>query len=280
MYNLDINFLNDRPEYGSDARASSRSSGRSTRARSSGGSGSKAPFWLGLAAAIGLPLLALGTWFGLQARNASLEQEQAELDSQLVDLKAKQDEMAKKEAELKQVKTETESLATVFRQIKPWSSTLKDIRDRTPPNVQIVEVKQLAPGVGGAPAPAPSPAPGGAAPVAPQGVIEIAGLAKDYKDVNDFLLVLQKSSFLRAEETKVLKAELGEVPQLQSLALPGYTQPQTDEPIKLAREVRFAIRTALTEVTAEDLLRELNSKGAVGLVTRIENLRDKGVIKK
>ena len=49
--------------------------------------------------------------------------------------------------------------------------------------------------------------------------------------------------------------------------------------IKLPAEAEFTIQTALNDVPASDLLQELESNKATGLVTRIEALQQKGVVK-
>lgn len=114
------------------------------------------------------------------------------------------------------------------------------------------------------------------------GNIEISGIAKSFNDVNDFLLVLQKSNFLQPKETRLVTAELQANPtKLEPLKFRDLPQQasiqQTDLP-KLPEQVNFNIQTKLSEVPASDLLRELDRKGAAGLVTRIEELQRRGVI--
>jgi type IV pilus assembly protein PilN len=48
----------------------------------------------------------------------------------------------------------------------------------------------------------------------------------------------------------------------------------------LPRQVTFTIQTAQSDAPASELLRELNRVGAVGQVTRIENLQNKGILPK
>jgi type IV pilus assembly protein PilN len=113
-------------------------------------------------------------------------------------------------------------------------------------------------------------------------VLQITGIANSFNDVNDFLLVLQKSNFLKAENTKLVKATLQrEAARVEPARLQNSQQQQlrTEQLPTLPRQVEFQIETALSDVPASDLLRELDRKGAVGLVTRIENLQRKGVIK-
>ncbi|PSB25242.1 PilN domain-containing protein [Stenomitos frigidus] len=275
MYSLDINFLNDRPEYRPE------SSRQKTRAVSTD---SKRPLFIGAAVAVALLAAAGGSLLFLQAQNASLEQRQAELDSQLGDLTAKQKQIADINNQTKQIKDETGALASVFNLVKPWSAMMQEVRDRIPPGVQILNITQSVSTGQASPQPSASPSPGGAAPAVnpPASVLQITGLANSFNDVNDFLLVLQKSNFLKAENTRLIKATLQkDAPKIESLKLKNTQQqvPNTDELPQLPKQVEFQIETALSDVPASDLLRELDRKGAVGLVTRIEDLQRKGVIK-
>jgi type IV pilus assembly protein PilN len=143
-----------------------------------------------------------------------------------------------------------------------------------------------------APAPSPSPAANGqaaapaAAPPPPIGVIKITGLADNFDKVNDFMVVLQKSNFLSPEKTRIVTSELQTPVQMSSIDLPGPDgQARQGGGIragklpKLPPKVNFAIQTSLADVPTSELLRELDRKGAVGLVSRIEALKEKGVIK-
>lgn len=271
MYSLDINFLNDRPEYNRDTVAR-------TRQRAVVPVSSRRPLILGVIAALLLPGIALATLVFLQQRNSQLEEQSAALDNQLGDLAAKRKEIDTLRAQATQIREENTALAGIFNQIKPWSAMLQDLRDRTPPNVQVLDVKQIPPGQNTSPQPSPSPSPSaGGAP--PQGPISISGLAKGPNDVNDFLLVLQKSNFLKADETRIVKANLQQTAQkLQPLRV-GQSTDNNALP-DLPKQVEFEIQTALSDVPASDLLRELDRKGAAGLVTRIQTLQNQGVIQK
>lgn len=282
MYSLDINFLNDRPELGSDKkRASTQGRQRSRPANP----GDKRPLFLG--AALGLAALALsgGLFLYLSTQNAALESEQQDLDGKLGDLAAKEKEAADVEAQIKAIKTESTALAGVFNSIKPWSALMQDVRARIPASVQILSIKP-APASTAPPSgqPAAKPAVGAVEGAPPAGNVLISGVATGFNDVNDFLLVLQKSSFLKSEETKLVKAELQtEDRKLEPIRLdnvPGSEGATQAELPRIPKQVVFSIQAALTDVPASELLRELDRKGAVGLVTRIEALQQKGVIQK
>jgi type IV pilus assembly protein PilN len=257
MNQIDINLLNDRPEY---------STGSSSTPTSSFNSADKTPLFLGGALAgglIGLVLLLLG---GLTVYNQQLASENEQLDSKLSQLApqlSKVDELKAKESV---ILAETAALAKVFNQIKPWSATLQDLRDRVPPTLQITSIEQA---VSAAPAPSPSPSPapapsGQATPVPappPSSDLKIIGNALTFSDVNDFELILRKSPFLKPEESKLVSS-----------------QREADSQSK-ASLIKYEMKTQQNDVPASELLQVLNAKGATGLVARIETLKRQGVMK-
>ena len=282
MYGLDINFLKDRPEYRSEPTQSSRR-------RDLGTPESKRPLWLGAGTGLALLGLAAGGWFFLQSQNEQLVQRQAKLDAEISAIKAEQAKVASVKAQTRQAKADTAAFATVFNTIKPWSATFGDISARTPPKVRILGIKELTaaeitalPKPSSAVAkPTPSPAAGAAVPAPPSsGVIQIAGTATSFNDVNDFLLILQRSKFVKSDTARIISATLGEPKTPPPIQLSGNSPSVAEkDKIKLPGEVVFVIQTELTDVPASELLQELESKKATGLVTRIETLRQKGVVK-
>ncbi|MGI0489803.1 PilN domain-containing protein [Pantanalinema rosaneae CENA516] len=269
MYSLDVNFLNDRPEYKPEAAA------RTPRAGAVGVPESKTPLILGLVAMLALLGISGGAWWWLQTANADLAARSGVLDSELGNLKNLEAELTAAQTQVKQAQEETAALASVFNTVKPWSAMMKDLGERTPSAVQILQVKQVPP------APNQAPAPGANGNIPPQiGTIEISGKARSFNDVNDFLLVLQRSKFLKADETRLISSKLGEPTALEGLKLEGVSQaqiPDQDKPV-IPADVDFKIQTALNDVPASELQRELERAGAVGLTTRIESLRQKEVI--
>lgn len=268
MYSLDVNFLNDRSEIKPDKRRNG--GGR----KPSISSDDRRPLYLGVAALVFFPTLAAALLGILTLRNGDLEKQKADLDTQLGNLEAEKKNLSKIQEDAKQATAEAEALASVFNQIKPWSAMTQDIRDRLPSSVQLASIVQQKDAAAEA-APAAGTAP--AAPVS--GRIEIKGTANSFNDVNDFMLTLQQSNFLRADQTKVISAELGEERTLQLPEFPGVKREmgQFKAP-RLPRRVSFTISTAINDVPASELIRELDRKGAVGLVTRIEALKERGVI--
>jgi type IV pilus assembly protein PilN len=284
MYNLDINFLNDRPEYATATGArggasGGRRGGGNSRVSSGGGTDSKNPFYAGLGALVALSFLSLGFWGFQFLRNTQLKSRQSELAAQVTDLEAKQKELDGVQAKLKGAKEEITALTSVFSNIKPWSAMSQDMRDRLPSNVQITSVAQVeAPPATATPTTAQVASGKPAPPPAPVGVIKILGEASTHNDVNDFLVVLQKSNFLKPESTRIVLSELQPAQALGQSTIPGANNGGQQLP-KLPPRVKFEIETALTDVPTSDLMRELDRKGAVGLVSRIEALKEKGVIK-
>ncbi len=281
MYGLDINFLKDRPEYRSEP-------AQSSRRRDLGTPESKRPLWLGAGTGLALLGLAAGGWFFLQSQNEQLVQRQTELDAQISAIKAEQAKLASVKAQTTQAKEDTAAFASVFNTIKPWSATFGDISARTPPKVRILEIKELtAQEAAALPKPSPvapsapaSPASATAAPAQPpSGVVQITGTATSFNDVNDFLIILQRSKFVKSDTTRILSATLSEPKLPQAVQVGGSSAAADRDKVKLPGEVAFVIQTELTDVPASELLQELESKKATGLVTRIETLRQKGVVK-
>jgi type IV pilus assembly protein PilN len=225
----------------------------------------------------------------LQTQNSQLEQQVAVLDAELNRLGIQEQEIKKIQEETSRIKAENQALATVFNQIRPWSAMLQDIRDRIPKAIQIESIKETAaiapPPVQPANAtpppagkPAATPAPGQpAAPAAgnPGGGSAIVGVARSFNDVNDFLLTLQQSAFLKPVDTRIVTAELIESPV--AIAVPTAQSARTVA-VRGPQVVRYTIQSSLSDVPASELLRELERKGTLGLVARIRLLQQKGVI--
>lgn len=255
MYPIDINFLNDRSDY---------SSATLTKGTYASAGDSKTPLLLGGAFAGGLVGLVLLAWGGLSLWEQQLASKEQDLDSQLSQLAPKLKEVDNLVAKEKSIQAETQALAAVFNQIKPWSATLQDLRDRVPRGLQITNIEQAA-GAAASPSPSPSPAPnaaGSPAPAAPAlQNLKIGGNALSFSDVNDFELTLRKSPFLKADKTQLTSSERKVDNQSQ---------------INL---VNYQMQTQINDVPATELLQILNAKGATGLVTRIESLKRQGVMK-
>jgi type IV pilus assembly protein PilN len=296
MYSLDINFLKDR------GMAQQPTGPRRTPTKPA----ALTPLFIGVAVGLLLPGFVGGLWFFLQQQIADKQQRQTELNGELARLDIEQKKINQIKEQTANVNEETTSLAEVFNQIKPWSAMLQDIRERIPPGVQIGRIQEVTAPITNAPTPAPSPVtkakqannpqakqpntPKAKQPSAPQGqqpkkpttvkAVEISGQARSFDDVNYFLLTLKRSAFLKADETQLVRAELVKNPsKLEVPQVNRSGQSQGRVTYELPKTVRYTILTRLSDVPASDLLRELDRKGAVGLVTRIRTLQEKGVIK-
>ncbi|MBI4779885.1 MAG: PilN domain-containing protein [Oscillatoriophycideae cyanobacterium NC_groundwater_1537_Pr4_S-0.65um_50_18] len=283
MYGLDVNFLNDRTQRPSEAGL------RPTVVKDD-----PRPYYIGGGIAVALLAAVGGAWFLLNGQNAELEQRRVELDGQLAALQLKLGEEQNFNQQVNQIEAENQALATVFDQIRPWSAVLQDVRDRVPNGIQLDSIAQLTPTVpagAAAPAPAPSPSPsatasptGEASPVAvqpaaapvPQPRISLSGKARSFNDVNDFLLTLQQSPFLKGENLTIVKSELIENPtevEFTGQAAGGEIK------VELPKVVEYTIEGDFSDMTASELLQDLERTLSVGLAARIQALRDRGVLK-
>lgn len=279
MYSLDVNFLKDRPEYQPQQQGPKAAPMPA---------GSMTPLVVGIIVGLLLPGVVGGLWLFLQQQNSQLAEQNAALDQKLAELQIGQKRIEALNKQINDVNAETNALATVFNQIKPWSATLQDISDRVPPQLRIATIKQEQ--VVPTAAPAPSPAAGTPNTAAnnpatttplPTTKLTITGSARSFDDVNYFLLTLKRSPFLQADETQLMKAELVQNPARLEVNRPeALNQSAAKVTYTLPKLVQYEIRTSPSEVGASELIRELDRKGAVGLVTRIRTLQQKGVLQK
>lgn len=289
MYSLDINFLNDRPDY---------KPVKATKPPKTGGATDQMPLIGALLFAFGVNAAVMGAWWWATNQNNNLATEQATLDQELATLNTQANSIKAINAETDKVTAEYKALAGVFDQIKPWSAMLQDISARTPAGVQIARIEQSDPipspvaaatpppaatpaaSPGASPSPAsPTPAaPTPAAaptPVVPQQAakVQISGIASSFAQVNDFMLLVQRSPFFLNTDTKLVAATLTNNPtQIQLRNQNAAELPQ------LRPVVVYKIETTLSPTGASELLPELRSKQADGLAIRIETLQEKGVL--
>lgn len=278
MYSLDVNFLKDRPEIVGQ-RGGERTSAPPAPV------GSMTPLIIGVAVGLLLPGLVGGLWLFLQQQNAQVQEEINQLNVTLGGLKQAEQQIKQLTDETNKVKSETAALASVFNQIKPWSAMLQDIRERVPPNVRIQSIEQKQVVATAAPATAASAPKPGTPPASPSKnmttQLEIKGSARSFDDVNYFLLTLQRSPFLKNNETQLIVAKLQDNPSKLEINYPqNPNQAGGRVTYELPKAVGYTIQTSLNDVPASELIRELDRKGAVGLVTRIRTLQDKGVFQK
>jgi type IV pilus assembly protein PilN len=309
MYNLDINFLKDR---GLDLESQNNASSDKPKASLS----SNVPMIAGVVVAIALPAAAFGFVKVLESQKADIEQQIQGIDAQIASMSSKNTEVQQVKDQIGSIEKEVGEFATVFDRVKPFSAILQDISDRTPPGMQISLIKQtsnaLPPDKTKAAPPPPtykppasnaiasglsakgSPAAGTATPAATPETpkveeivttLTIEGMARSFDDVNDLTVFLQKSKLFNAEKVQLTKSKLADYKILWDTDLKDkdgknknvqQNKDKKDDTIQVPQGVEYGISAELTSTPASDLITELNGKGAVGLVTRLQTLKRQG----
>jgi len=257
MYSLDINFLKDREVRVFDPKPRARGGPAVV--------GDRRPLFLGLAAAL-VPLALVGGYWAvtrnqvnqLQGRSSALDGELAQLSSQLAEISTIQQQ-------IDAVRAENNAFVSIFDEIVPWSALLQDIRSRTPARVQIVSLAQTTTT---AEAADPSVAP------TESDALSLNGVACSYDEINDFALVLQRSPLLQSDTVAISQAQQQPTlldPQTQGRC-PGTAVGDPDFLID------YTIGASITDTPSSQLVDELERQGTVGLVSRLQALREKGVI--
>ncbi|WOD38288.1 PilN domain-containing protein [Nodosilinea sp. E11] len=256
MYSLDINFLKDREVRVFEARP---------RARGPVVQGDRRPLYLGLAAAL-IPLALVGGYWAVTRNQINqLQARSIELDGELAQLQGQLQEISTIQGQIEAIRAENNAFVSVFNEIVPWSALLQDIRSRTPARIQIVSLNQ---GEGTTLETDPNTTPPRA------GGIAIDGVACSYDDINDFALVLQRSPLLQSQTVAISQAQQQPTlldPQTQGRC-PGTAVGDADFLID------YTIGANITNTPASQLVDELERQGTVGLVSRLQALREKGVI--
>ena len=275
MYNIDINFLNDRPEYRPEtvARRASVSSARS---------GGKGPLVAGGAVAAVCILASAGYYASLVFEQGGLEARDKELQEDIASIQSKFDEVKAARAKIQQLDAQTQNLASTVNFIRPWSAVMDELRDRIPEGVQIGSVQELQIQDAGTNQP-PPPAAGGAPPptvAAATGPEEteliVRGIATSFETANQFLVALQKSSFVKPEDTELAQSTYEENPT--KVNFQSSVPQELHQSVKLPNVVSYEIRTHLASIPTSELLQELKRKKSDGIVARFELLREQGVL--
>ena len=270
MYGLDINFLNDRPEYKKDIPKPIVTGPSLADPRA---------IIIGAAAAVAVNSLVAGGWLYINEENNRLQADLGQLNAELstLDPQVKDLEAIRKKAN--KFKAEAKALATVFDQIKPWSALLGELGALMPSGVIITRIEQKEAKVS-----APSPAKKSAKkdekketpePVKPTATILLSGTSESYGKINDFQLLLENSPFFQ-EKTKLISTVIKSNPtRLELRESKSTLAPEIPE---LPPIIEYKIETNLSPLGASELLPQLKSKGAIGLVDRIETLKEKGIL--
>lgn len=254
MYSLDVNFLKDRhlTQTGKGTPADQISTVINLRKQT--------PLLIGVGVGAGLLVLTglLGLIVGWQTgETQSLIQQ---LDAELGQLQIQGKKLETLRGQLTALEGDNKALVDVFNQIRPWSAIIQEIRQQTPPTVQLTSVQQVE------------------FPAAPNQEqpnqvtrLKISGFASNYEAVNDYLLTLQASPFLQGRQTVIESAALADLPitvdnQYKNIDV---TFPQA---------VQFVIAAQLSDTPATQQLPNLARNGAIGVITRINTLKRQGAI--
>lgn len=306
MYSIDINFLRDRPEY--QPPIPSKAGGVAVSVNE------QAALIAGIVVGV-LPMAVVGgLWFLAQTENTSLAEQLAKLEQDASTLSSQDQQVKAIQAEAAQIKAQRDGIASIFNtSIKPIVAILQDIRARVPAGVQINQISQTItvnqeiikaaaappPAQTPPPAPAPEATPPGNQPATTQAApaptptppvpweaftqkLKISGTARSFDDVNDFILSLKQSELFNSNAIKLTKSELKENPLQQNIVLAAEfkntIQNLVVPKILLPDVVEYEIEVEVNQKLASEITKILRSQGALGLATRIETLKQKGVI--
>jgi type IV pilus assembly protein PilN len=208
-----------------------------------------------------LPILAGASVFWLNLEQAKVQKEIQELDAKIQQINAKKSEIGQLEQKKNKINEDNSALAQVFTQIKPWSALLQDISDQIPVGVQVEKIQEATAENGSK-------------------QLTITGFGESYDRVNDFLLTLQRADFLTKEGTRLQTAQQVENPTSVELPKQGDQKDASKAELVMPPVVSYTIVTQLNDKPANQLLAVLQRKGAVGLVSRIKTLENKGLIQK
>ncbi len=269
MYSIDINFLNDRPDYRPDL----------VKARSGGGAQLSAINKIlligGASVGVVVPALVLGSWLVVNQQKQGLEAELEKLEGELAALENKVEEVQNAEAEIQALRKEAQSMAAVFDHVKPWSAIMEELRDRaTMAGVTIQSVEQSETKPEASQSQNQQKGEQNQSQSAPKTIVnlEISGTATTYEALNDFVLVLEDSPFFQPDKTQLMDANKTSNPsnvELLDESIPNDTE--------LPDVVEYTIETRLTDDRVHKLLPEIRDNGADGIVARIETLKQEGL---
>jgi type IV pilus assembly protein PilN len=257
MYGLDINFLKDREI---------RPVEQTATAGPTAPAGDRRPLFIGVGVAVAALAAVGGYWLLLQQQIRTLEAQERDLDGQIAEIEGQIQEINNIRSQTDLVRVENQAFANVFNRIRPWSAILQELRQRTPNGIQLGTVRQTA-GVTSPDDPE--------AQLSDAGGLEIVGTACDFDDINDFVLVLQRSPLLDSETVAISNSTRQE--EFQDPEVDGRC-PGTPADAEFYTLVNYTVRANFTAIPATQLLETLDRQGAVGLGTRIRALRDSGVI--
>lgn len=254
MYNIDINFLKDRKLDSASTTITLKKKTTSTKIQ--------LPIIIGAGVAVAFIAATGEALFLLNNQKSLTNQTIAELDAEIQRLQGQNTQVKQIETEIETIKNDIAILVSVFKQIRPWSAMLSEISSVTPEGVQIQAINQSG-----------------------NKSLTITGYANSYDQVNDFLLTLKNSRFLNPEKTILGNTVLGDNPQKvifdRAQGVNETAPPQNQEnlpEVKLPPVVNYVINTEMNDTSSQELLSQLNTRGAIGLVSRLTYLQRKGVL--
>lgn len=246
MYNLDINFLRDRnPEQSADISSSFVQKKEPSIA-------DKIPIALGALVFLLAPALAFGYLKNVNAKTANVKQEIQQIEGEIAELGNQNKKLEAANQEIQKVEQETAALVGVFEKIKPWAAIMQEVSDRTPPGVLVESLQQSGSGNGTG--------------------INIAGIARTYEDVNDFVLFLQRSPFFDDKQIKLNGASVADF----SIEVENEDALPDNATLFIPEGIQYTISAQLNNVPSSQLKEEIEKKGSIGLVTRLNTLERKG----
>ncbi|MEA5487029.1 MULTISPECIES: PilN domain-containing protein [Pseudanabaena] len=189
-----------------------------------------------------------GAFLVLNAQNEGIQQELSALSARESQLNSQLAALNAQENELQAIVARTGELVNLFVGNFPVSAIADDIRKRTPITVQVEAITQASVAA--------------TATERATTTISLTGKATSYNELNDFLLLLKASPLLEDKDTVLVQSAL---------------QPATSD--KNFNLVNFQIRTAITSKSPAEILPDLQKTGSDGLVTRVNLLKQQGVIK-
>jgi type IV pilus assembly protein PilN len=245
MYSLDVNFLKDRGLETTSKAATLTQKPKQPIA-------AKLPILAGAIAALLFPAATFGYLKKVEAQKAEAEKSIQDIEAEIASISQQNQQIEQIKTQVQQIKQENQALVGVFEKIRPWSAILKEVSDRTPPGVQIDSLTQS----------------GSAESVQ----LAIAGTARSYNDINDFVLFLQRSPFFNGQKITLNGASVAPL----SVEIANQDDLPENASIEIPQGVKYTINTELSNTPASKLIREIESKDSDGMVTRLKILEQKG----
>ena len=249
MYPLDINFLKDR---GFDDAVETQSEAPKKPAPIA----EKIPLVVGGIIAVALPLLSFQYARSFEAKQAEAQSKIAEVEAEIAKKQGENQTLEQMKTQVQAAKAETQALVQVFDKIRPWSAILQEIRDRTPPGVQVDLLSQSGSGS--------------------DIKLQISGSARSYNDVNDFVLFLQRSPFFDRNGIILGNVNTGDL----EIDVANQEELPDNVSFTLPQGVQYSITAQLNNLPSSGLIKELQEKGSIGVLTRLKTLEQQGAITK